>query len=62
MNELEVVKTTLKDAVPIINRLSKDSEWTRETVSTGRFHRTVWRTRQQRHSDRHSAAQRIGTE
>ena len=29
MNELEVVKTTLKDAVPIINRLSKDSEWTR---------------------------------
>ena len=28
MNELEVVKTTLKDAVPIINRLPKYSGWT----------------------------------
>ena len=32
MNELEVVKTTLKDAVPIINRLPKGSGWTQEIM------------------------------
>ena len=33
MNEVELVKKTLKDAAPIINRLSKDSEWTREIMN-----------------------------
>ena len=32
MNEVELVKTTLKDAEPTINRLPKDSGWTQEIM------------------------------
>ena len=33
MNEVELVKTTLRDVEPTLNRLLKDSEWTQEIMT-----------------------------